>query len=109
LRTKNLLKFSQNQITMETIVKIQKEDVVNLKFPDEEVLLNEDEKIALRKQLEQATTLGNGDHGKIKIFFKDNEGSKQVETTIWATGEKNIVLKQGITIPIKRILGVEMI
>jgi uncharacterized protein (UPF0248 family) len=94
---------------METIVEIQKEDVVNLKFPNEEVLMTEDEKKALRKQLEQATTLGNGDHGKIKIFFKDTEGTKKVETTIWATGEKNIVLKQGITIPIKRILGVEMI
>lgn len=94
---------------METIVQIQKEDVVHLKFPNEEVLTTEDEKKSLRRQLEQATTLGNGHHGKIKIFFKDTEGTKKVETTIWATGEKNIVLKQGITIPIKRIIGVEMI
>lgn len=94
---------------METSVLIQKEDVVNLKFPNEEVLTTEEEKVALRKKLEQATTLGNGDHGKIKIFFKDSEGTKKVETTIWATGEKNIVLKQGITIPIKRIIGVELL
>lgn len=94
---------------METIIQIQKEDVVNLKFPNEEVLFTEDEKIALRKQLEQATTLGNGDHGKIKIYFKDTEGTKKIETTIWATGEKNIVLKQGITIPIKRIIAVELL
>jgi uncharacterized protein (UPF0248 family) len=36
----------------------------------------------------------------------DAEGLKQVETTIWATGEKNIVLKHGMTIPIHRIVDV---
>jgi hypothetical protein len=94
---------------MEPTVLIQKEEVVNLRFPNEEVLGHEDQKKNLRKKLEQATALGNTDHGKIKIYFVDNEGTKKVETTIWATGEKNIVLKQGITIPIKRIIDVELL
>ena len=88
---------------------IQKEEVVNLRFPDEEVLNNDDDRKILRKKLEQATTLGNIEHNKIKIFFKDREGLKKVETTIWATGEKNIVLKQGITIPIKRIVDIDLL
>ncbi|HLP12848.1 MAG TPA: hypothetical protein VK177_13015 [Flavobacteriales bacterium] len=94
---------------MEATVLIQKEEVANLRFPNEEVLGQEDQKKALRSKLEQATALGNTDHGKIKIYFVDNEGLKKVETTIWATGEKNIVLKQGITIPIKRIIDVELL
>ncbi|HYG50547.1 MAG TPA: hypothetical protein VD905_06570 [Flavobacteriales bacterium] len=94
---------------MEASVLIQKEEVAHLRFPDEEVLDQEDERKALRRKLEQATALGNTDHGKIKIYFRDNEGVKKVETTIWATGDKNIVLKQGITIPIKRIIDVELL
>lgn len=93
---------------MEAVL-IQKEEVINLKFPNEEVLSSEDEKKILRKKLEQATALGNIDHNKIKIFFKDAEGLKKVETTIWATGEKNIVLKQGITIPIQRIVDIHLL
>lgn len=94
---------------METAVLIQKEDVIGLKFPNEEVLDNEADKSILRKKLEQATALGNMERSKIKIYFKDNEGLKKVETTIWATGEKNIVLKQGITIPIKRIIDIHLL
>lgn len=94
---------------METALLIQKEDVANLRFPKEEVLINDGDKRILHKKLEQATALGNVDHYKIKIFFKDTEGLKKVETTIWATGEQNIVLKQGITIPIRRIVDIELL
>jgi len=94
---------------METAILIQKESIADLKFPAEDVLSNEADKIILRKKLEQATTLGNIEHNKIKIFFKDREGLKKVETTIWATGEKNIILKQGITIPINRIVDIELL
>ena len=94
---------------METALLIQKEEITQLKFPGDEVLSNEADKIILRKKLEQATTLGNIEHNKIKIYFKDVEGLKKVETTIWATGEKNIILKQGITIPIKRIVDIELL
>lgn len=94
---------------METALLIPKEQVANLKFPGDEVLSSEADKIILRKKLEQATMLGNIEHNKIKIFFRDNEGLKKVETTIWATGEKNIILKQGMTIPIKRIVDIELL
>lgn len=86
-----------------TAVLVQKEEVENLHFPSGEVLTD----AALIKQrkadLERATTLGNVEHNKIKIFFEDDDAFKVVETTIWATGEDNIVLKKGVTIPIHRI------
>jgi uncharacterized protein (UPF0248 family) len=50
--------------------------------------------------------LGNIDHSKIRVVFEDDQGRKMIETTIWATGEKNIVLKQGMTIPIHRIVEI---
>jgi len=60
---------------MEDIVKnsvlINKEDVINLKFPKEEVLNSSDEIKIRRMELERATTLGNAEHGKIKIFFHE--------------------------------------
>jgi uncharacterized protein (UPF0248 family) len=82
---------------------VQKEEIANLLFPAKEVLQSDDDIKTRRRELERATTLGNVEHGKIKIIFEDREGLKKVETTIWATTEKNIVLKGGVFIPIHRI------
>jgi uncharacterized protein (UPF0248 family) len=89
-----------------TPILIQKESIINLKFPAEKIERTQEEEKQLLDKLHRATTLGNIDQQKARIYFKDNEGLKFVETTIWATGEKNIVLKQGITIPIHRIVDV---
>lgn len=91
------------------IVLIEKEKISDLKFPSDEVLKTKEEIAQRRADLEKATTLGNAHRGKIKIIFEDSEGLKKVETTIWATTEKNIILKQGVTIPICRIHQVRLI
>lgn len=85
---------------------IPKEEVATLKFPSGEVLISQEERDKLFEKLKQATVLGNIDHSKIRIIFEDDRGKKMIETTIWATGEKNIVLKHGMTIPIRRILDI---
>ena len=59
--------------------------------------------------LERATTLGNVEQTKIKIIFEDTESIKQVETTIWATTDKRIILKGGVVIPISRIHEVKIV
>ncbi|MBA3899199.1 MAG: hypothetical protein H0X62_03160 [Bacteroidetes bacterium] len=82
---------------------VQKEEIANFLFPAKEVLETEDKISNRRLELERATTLGNAEHGKIKIIFEDRDGVKKVETTIWATTESNIVLKGGVFIPIHRI------
>lgn len=82
---------------------VSKESIASLHFPSNEVL---DSELAIKnrhKDLERATTLGNIEHSKIKIVFEDSEGLKQVETTIWATTDKRIILKGGVVIPIHRI------
>ncbi len=93
---------------LKQFVLINKEDVINLKFPKDEVLKSSDEIKMRRMELERATVLGNAEHGKIKIFFHDDQGAKKVETTIWATTEKNITLKGGMCIPIHRIFKVSI-
>ena len=57
----------------------------------------------LMSKLVEATTLGNLHHGKVAIIFEDDEGVKQVETTIWCTGGDYICLKVGVWLPISRI------
>jgi CBS domain-containing protein len=95
--------------TEDEISEIKKEDVRNCKFPKDEVLSSNEDKSRRQIKLENATRLGNIEHYKVKIVFKDSEGDKLVNTTIWATTEKNISLKGGITIPINRIREVNIL
>jgi hypothetical protein len=82
---------------------ISKETVASLKFPDAEVLQNADEIKKRRAELERALSLGNIEHGKVKIVFEDDDGYKQVETTVWGLTDKRVILKGSIHIPIQRI------
>ncbi len=86
-----------------TAILVQKEDVEKLHFPHTEVLTDAAAIKQRKTDLERATTLGNVEHNKIKIYFEDDQALKVVETTIWATGEDSIVLKKGVIIPIERI------
>ena len=88
---------------------VSKESISNLTFPTTEVLKLKEAIDSRMLDLERATALGNVEHNKIKITFEDSEGLKQVETTIWATTDKRIILKGGVVIPIIRIHEVKII
>lgn len=88
---------------------ICKEAVSELSFKSKEVLNNKPEIELRKRKLDRASVLGNILHNKVKIIFEDNTGPKQVETTIWAVGDKNIVLKYGLTIPIHSIYDIRML
>ena len=83
-------------------MQVNKESIASCEFPSQDVLSAE-YKDALILELEKATKLGNTERSKIKIVFEDADAVKQVETTVWATTDKGIVLKGGIVIPINRI------
>jgi len=86
--------------------RIEKEDVVNLKFPSKPIKLRtSEERQGLFKKLHDAEKLGNLFHNKIEIIFQDEEGLKSVFTTIWAVGKDHILLKKGVFIPIQRIVS----
>jgi hypothetical protein len=82
---------------------IDKDQVKDLRFPQEEVLTNPEAIRMRRIELDRALILGNVDHNKVRIIFIDSEGSKMVETTIWAVTELRVILKSGMVIPINRI------
>lgn len=83
---------------------IQKEVIPTLSFNDKSTV---DQPVDLYKHIEKATVLGNVHHSKVSIYFRDDEGDKKVETTIWAYGSKFICLKGGIWIPISRLLAIK--
>jgi hypothetical protein len=82
---------------------IDKEDIALLKFPTTDVLNDVDEIKKRISDINRALSLGNLEHSKIKIFFEDNESKKIVDTTVWGVTDKNVMLKQGVMIPIHRI------
>jgi hypothetical protein len=82
---------------------IDKEDIVLLKFPTTDVLDDVDEIKTRISEINRALSLGNLEHSKIKIFFEDIESKKIVDTTVWGVTDKNVILKQGVMIPIHRI------
>lgn len=87
---------------------IEKETIETLKFPQEEVL-NDAEKINDRTyNLNKALSLGNLEHFKIKIYFEDNTKKRMVDTTVWGLTEEQVILKQGVVIPIRRIHKLEL-
>lgn len=84
-------------------VKVEKETINSLRFPKTDVLVSPEQMMKRKINLQTGLKLGNNYHRKVKIVFEDEESMKVVETTIWATAEKNIALKGGEIIPIHRI------
>jgi hypothetical protein len=94
--------------TISTVTTVEKEAIEKLNFPKEDVLLLREQMEERRSEIEKAMRLGNMFKGKVKIVFEDSEGLKMVETTIWSLTDKNIVLKNGILLPIHRVHSIAL-
>jgi hypothetical protein len=94
---------------MRNVPLVEKETVKAMFFPREEVLKTVDSAVERRNLLERATVLSNLYHNKVKIVFEDRDGSKMVDTTIWATTDAAIMLKGGVVIPIHRIHTIDLV
>lgn len=90
-------------------LEVPKEAVPALRFPQDPVMLHEPHRRSLERKIHQAMVLGNSEHCKCRILFKDQEGLKFVETTVWSADSDHIVLKSGIAIPIARVIDVELV
>ncbi|MEQ1732207.1 MAG: hypothetical protein ABL940_00955 [Bacteroidia bacterium] len=89
--------------TTRKIIIVDKESIAELSYPATDVLATKEEMVQRKLDAERATLLGNNEHSKVKIIFEDNINTKQVETTIWGTTDKRIILKGGMVIPLHRI------
>ncbi len=87
---------------------IEKSIIGGLHFPLQDVLNSAETIDQRRADAERGMLLGNNYKGKVKIIFEDNEGTKQVETTIWSVTETWVLLKTGMGIPIRRIYEVRI-
>lgn len=87
---------------------VQKEEIESLIFPAESIKRTEQQAKELHKKLQNAMSLGNLHHAKIKIIFEDSEGLKEVHTTVWSADETYISLKKGVSIPVRRIVDVQL-
>ena len=87
---------------------IDKEDISNLHFPNDEILMSSDAIEQRKILLERAVVLGNTFKGKTKLVFEDDEQIHHIETHIWGLTDKRVILKQGIVIPIHRIHEVKL-
>ena len=85
---------------------IEKENVADLLFPTQAIDKTKEDMVKLIRKLRRSMVLGNIHRTKMRIIFEDNIGLKEVRTTIWAVGDKNIVLKKGVVIPINRLVDV---
>lgn len=85
---------------------IEKETIPHLQFKHHEVLEDRNAQKCREQDLYRAMLLGNGYKGKVKIIFESLTGLNMVDTTIWATTDKNVVLKGGMLIPISAIIEV---
>ena len=85
---------------------IQKEEIPFLKFPKEEVLHNTHQQKERCTLLKNAMRLGNLERQKVKMLFRDNQGLKRIETTVWGVTDRAVILKQSIILPVNRILAV---
>lgn len=97
---------------MKTVPKIplvDKEHVNNLHFPTQDVLKDERTLEERKTALFKATSLGNLEHRKVWITFEDQEGLKQINTTIWAVSNKKVILKGGRILPVHRIHSVKLV
>lgn len=79
---------------------IQKEKIPDFDFLTEEVLVSDFDKDRRKEDLFRAMVLGNTYRKKVQITFDTRNGSKAVETTVWAATDQNIILKGGIYVPI---------
>ncbi|CAN5276060.1 hypothetical protein BH09BAC1_BH09BAC1_12070 [soil metagenome] len=86
--------------------RIEKENIQHLQFKNQEVLQDTGAQNGRERELHRAMLLGNGHKSKVKIIFESLTGRNMVQTTIWATTDKNVVLKGGLLIPICCILEV---
>ncbi|MEX2511973.1 MAG: hypothetical protein WD398_03625 [Cyclobacteriaceae bacterium] len=93
---------------MKTIEKqsviIEKEEIQNLRFSRIEVLSDPKMQEQRKYDLYRSQILGNISHGKVWLTFETSDGQLfKVCTTIWAVGDKFIILKRGVSIPIHAI------
>ncbi|TGE28848.1 hypothetical protein [Hymenobacter metallicola] len=85
---------------------VAKENLGTLRFPAHDVLSLPAQRQWRRYEAERATTLGNGYHSKVDIYFQTATGeTKRLYTTVWACDSEYLTLKSGAALPLRSVVG----
>ncbi|TGE20078.1 hypothetical protein [Hymenobacter elongatus] len=85
---------------------VAKEIIGSLRFSAHDVLSLPAQQQWRRYEAERATTLGNGYHSKVDIYFQTADGeTKRVYTTVWACDAEYLTLKSGASLPLRAVVG----
>ena len=87
---------------------IEKESLIDMKYPVVDVITSRIQRLRRKNSLYTAMLLGNTFKRKVKIVFQTSFNKFLVHTTIWYVGKDNVTLKGGRTLPIKSIEKVKL-
>ncbi len=87
---------------------IEKENVGVFSFSKDDLLISIDEIKQREIDLGTALKLGNNYQHKVKIYFKDIESNKHIETTVWQFDNTSLSIKGGVALPIRSIYKIEI-
>ena len=103
----NLKLFPHMEVT-EKIHSTKKEFLYALKFTEEDVIKTRQEQELRMHSLNRAMYLGNVLKNKVRIYFRDSlDRIIYLDTTIWGVTKEDIILKKGVTLPIKSIIEID--
>lgn len=104
----NLKQFPHMEIK-EKIHSTKKEYLYALKFTEEDVFKTRREQELRMHSLNKALYLGNVLKNKVRIYFKDSlKRIIFIDTTIWGVTKEDVILKKGVTLPIKSVLEIDL-
>ncbi len=87
----------------------KKEFLYALKFTKEDVIKTRPEQELRMLTIHRAMHLGNVLKNKVRIYFRDSlDRIIYLDTTIWGVTRKDIILKKGVTLPIKSVLEIDL-
>lgn len=87
---------------------IEKEQISQYRFPHNDVLTSPESRQYRLSLLYKAQSLGNLEKHKVSIAFDTLEGTRKVNTTVWAVLDDYVLLKCGTVVPLHAIRDVEV-
>jgi hypothetical protein len=94
------------EYNLKDVALIDRMDIATISFPKDDVLDDIDQIKHRSRKIHRATSLGNLEHRKVHIVFKDGESLKRVHTTIWVQLGEKIILKERVMLPVNRIVDI---
>jgi hypothetical protein len=91
---------------MGAALKIEKQDLLEVIFKNEEKMYIQEEIKTRDQKLYMAMLMGNNHYDNVRIVFNTEDGEREIMSRIWARTDKFVVLKGGMFIPIGAVIDI---